>query len=77
MINVFSDASKKAIAAVAFVQMFSGSEVEVGFLIGKPKLDPSGGTTIFRLELCGAVLATNLYNYHQKPLYSTQTVRLS
>lgn len=57
-IHIFSDASEKAIAAVAYVQSPSVSDTIVGFLMGKSKLTPSGGTTIPRL--CAAVLATSL-----------------
>ncbi|XP_013421679.1 uncharacterized protein LOC106181750 isoform X2 [Lingula anatina] len=59
-VHVFADASESAISAVAFAQVVFGQEVQSGFLMGKSKLSPPGGTTIPRLELCAAVLATDL-----------------
>lgn len=59
-LHVFSDASEKAIAAVAYVVGISKNEEHVGFVTGKAKVAPSSGHTIPRLELCGAVLAVEL-----------------
>ena len=59
-IHIFADASEKAISAVAYVKTFHGSQSQVGFVMGKAKLSPQGGTTIPRLELCAAVLAVDL-----------------
>jgi len=58
---VFSDASEKAVAASAYLhtRLSNGSD-HVGFVIGKAKVAPSRGHTIPRLELCAAVLATEL-----------------
>ncbi|XP_052251734.1 uncharacterized protein LOC127858558 [Dreissena polymorpha] len=61
-VDVFSDASEKAISAVAYMRALFGSKEEVGFIMGKSKLTPAGGTTIPRLELCAALLATELAN---------------
>ncbi len=59
-VHIFSDASEKAISAVAYVAATIGTNTDVGFVMGKSKLSPHGGTTIPRLELCAAVLATEL-----------------
>lgn len=60
-IHIFSDASEKAISAIAFLKSvdLTGSTA-VGFLLAKSKLAPLKGHTIPRLELCGAVLASEL-----------------
>lgn len=53
--------SEKAISAVAYIYTVSKQdEVDVGFVMGKSKVAPPSGHTIPRLELCGAVLATEL-----------------
>lgn len=57
-IHVYSDASEKAIAAVAFVK--EPETGRYGFILGKAKLAPLLGHTIPRLELCAAVLATEI-----------------
>ena len=60
-VYIFSDASEKAIAAVAYIKVWDKEgNTSVGFLLGKAKVAPSKGHTIPRLELCGAVLATEL-----------------
>lgn len=58
---IFSDASEKAVSAVAYIWSQSDSgEVLTGFVIGKSKLAPTHGHTIPRLELCAALLAAEL-----------------
>lgn len=57
-IQVYSDASEKAIAAVAFVK--DPETGKYGFILGKAKLAPLLGHTIPCLELCAAVLATEI-----------------
>ncbi|XP_033761536.1 uncharacterized protein LOC117343299 [Pecten maximus] len=60
---IFSDASEKAIAAVVSIRLTdSNGSQRLGFVLGKAKLAPKHGHTIPRLELCGAVLATELYD---------------
>ncbi len=55
---VFSDASTKAIGAVAYLKALQkDGQVRVGFVMGKAKLAPLSEPTIPRLELCAAVLA--------------------
>ena len=58
---VFSDVSEKATAAAAYLRVIdSTGSSHVGFIMGKSKLAPPKGPTIPRLELCGAVLATEV-----------------
>lgn len=58
---VFSDASTKAIAAVAYLKVTDAiGDSQVGFVMGKAKLAPRPGQTIPRLELSAAVLAVEL-----------------
>ncbi|XP_033116710.1 uncharacterized protein LOC117116716 [Anneissia japonica] len=60
-IHVFSDASDVAIGAVAYLrQINNDGEPHVAFLKGKSKLTPKHAVSIPRLELCAAVLATNI-----------------
>lgn len=60
-LHVFSDASKKAICAVAYIKVTSSDGgTEVGFVLGKARLAPQPALTIPRLELCAAVLAVEL-----------------
>ncbi len=58
---VFSDASTKAIGAVAYLKALQkDGQVEVGFVMGKAKLAPLSEPTIPRLELYAAVLAVEM-----------------
>ncbi|XP_075933003.1 uncharacterized protein LOC142932811 [Anarhichas minor] len=58
---VFSDASVKAISAVAYLKVTNEhGHSEVGFVFGKSKLAPQPELTIPRLELCAAVLAVEI-----------------
>lgn len=58
---VFSDASVKAISAVAYLKVTHESgHSEVGFVSGKAKLAPAPEPTVTRLELCAAVLAVEM-----------------
>ncbi|XP_042281759.1 uncharacterized protein LOC121906755 [Thunnus maccoyii] len=58
---VFSDASTKAIGAVAYLKTVQeDGETHVGFVMGKAKLAPQSEPTIPRLELCAAVLAVEM-----------------
>lgn len=57
---VFADASKNAVAAVAYIKLYDGRKSTTSFLMGKAKLAPMHGHTIPRLELCAAVLATEI-----------------
>ncbi|KAK7893312.1 hypothetical protein WMY93_022464 [Mugilogobius chulae] len=58
---VFSDASVRAISAVAYLRVTHDDDHhEVGFVLGKAKLAPQPELTIPRLELCAAVLAVEV-----------------
>ncbi|XP_033759513.1 uncharacterized protein LOC117341759 [Pecten maximus] len=59
-LHIYSDASEKAIAAVAYVTSKDDNETHTGFVMGKAKLAPSQGHSIPRLELCAAVLAVEV-----------------
>lgn len=60
-LQVFSDASVKAIAAVTYLKLTDqDGRCEVGFVLGKAKLAPQPDLTISRLELCAAVLAVEV-----------------
>ena len=60
-VHVFSDASEKAISAVAYLKTTNRQgEEQVGFILGKTKVSPPLGHTIPRLELCAAVLAVEI-----------------
>ena len=62
-LNIFCDASETAIAAVAYTHLTNSSgHHRLGFILGKAKLAPKHGHTIPRLELCAAVLTTELFN---------------
>ncbi len=58
---VFSNASTKVIATVAFLKITDAAgNNHVGFIMGKAKLTPLLEQTILRLEFCAAVLAVEL-----------------
>ena len=60
-LHVFSDASEKAIATVAFLKgIDQHGNICVGFVYGKSKVAPKHGHTIPRLELCASVLAVEV-----------------
>ncbi|XP_060757456.1 uncharacterized protein LOC132868527 [Neoarius graeffei] len=58
---VFSDASEKAVAAVAYLKTVEADgRCHTGLISSKVRLAPRPEHTIPRLELCGAVMAVNL-----------------
>lgn len=58
---LFSDSSNTAIAAVAYLWVFTEEGLShVGFVLGKAKLAPHLQPTIPRLELCAAVLTVEI-----------------
>ncbi|XP_054870215.1 uncharacterized protein LOC118471342 [Amphiprion ocellaris] len=60
-LHLFSDASTKAIAAVAYLRVTDAAgNNSVRFVMGKAKLTPCPEQTVPRLELCAAVLAVEL-----------------
>ncbi|XDV22790.1 hypothetical protein PO909_027607 [Leuciscus waleckii] len=61
---IFSDASVKAIGAVAYLKtVHEDGQTNVGFVLGKAKLTPPDEPTIPRLELCAAVLAVEISDF--------------
>ncbi|XP_062618752.1 uncharacterized protein LOC134280361 [Saccostrea cucullata] len=60
-LHIFADASQKAIGAVAYMKTYqTDGTPHVGFVQAKAKVAPVHGHTIPRLELCAAVLASQL-----------------
>ncbi|KAK3506465.1 hypothetical protein QTP70_000933 [Hemibagrus guttatus] len=60
-LHIFSDASVRAIAAVAYLHVINEEGAcHTGFVLGKAKLAPQAAHTIPRLELGAAVLAAEL-----------------
>ncbi|KAM4591910.1 uncharacterized protein PAE49_019480 [Odontesthes bonariensis] len=60
-LHIFSDASVRAIAAVAYLKVLDDSGMyHVGFVMGKAKLAPMSALTVPRLELGAAVLAVEI-----------------
>ncbi|KAJ8353107.1 hypothetical protein SKAU_G00206740 [Synaphobranchus kaupii] len=60
-ICIFSDASTKAIGAVAYLKTTDeDGQINIGFILGKARLAPQTEPTIPRLELCAAVLAVEM-----------------
>ncbi|XP_061886479.1 uncharacterized protein LOC133637538 [Entelurus aequoreus] len=58
---IFSDASMKAICAVAYIKVTAADgTTEVGFVLGKARLTPQPELTVPRLELCAAVMAVEM-----------------
>ncbi|XP_021358095.1 uncharacterized protein LOC110453467 [Mizuhopecten yessoensis] len=68
-LHMFSDASKEAIGTVGYLKVYDASgDSSLGFVLGKSKVAPRHGHTIPRLELCAAVLATELSDFITKHL---------
>ncbi|KAJ0049815.1 hypothetical protein NL108_003586 [Boleophthalmus pectinirostris] len=66
---LFSDASTKAIGAVAYLKtVHQDDKVGIGFVMGKARLAPQSEPTIPRLELCAAVLAVEMADLIQDEL---------
>ncbi len=60
-LRVFCDASELAIAAVAYLVIYTEDGTHhTSFVLGKAKVAPTSGHTIPRLELCAAVLAVQI-----------------
>lgn len=60
-LHMFSDASVRAIAAVAYLQVIDAEQkCHVGFVLGEAKLTPQSAHTISRLELGAVVLAVEV-----------------
>ena len=62
-IHAFSDASKDAIGASIYLRLFNDrGDICTALLFGQSKVAPAQTTSIPRLELCGAVLASQAVN---------------
>ena len=60
-IHAFSDATKDAIGASIYLQLFNDrGEISTTLLFGQSKVAPAQTTSIPRLELCAAVLASQV-----------------
>ena len=60
-LHTFSDASESGIAAVSYLlTYYEDGNCDIGFAMGKAKVAPVRGHTIPRLELCAAVLASEM-----------------
>ena len=55
-------------AAVYYVCVFENNQSQFGFVIDKSKLAPNHGHTIPSLELCTALLATDIVAFIQEQL---------
>ena len=68
-IHAFSDASKEAIGTAVYLREVDGEgEISVSLLYGRSKIAPVHSTSIPRLELCSAVLATQAVSIIRKEL---------
>lgn len=59
-LEIFSHASEKAISTVAYLKIKKMDCWRISFVMEKAKLAPSHGHTISQLELCAALLATQV-----------------
>ena len=59
-LHVFSDASEKAKATVAFLRAVGQHSKMCWIFLRKSKVAPKHGHTILRLELCASVLAVEV-----------------
>ena len=70
-IHGFSDASKRAYAAVVYLRTaFSNGEIQVNIMTSKTRVAPSKRQSIPRLELLGAALLAQLVHSTQQTLQS-------
>ncbi|KAJ8915581.1 hypothetical protein NQ315_012466 [Exocentrus adspersus] len=60
-LHIFADASSKGYASVAYLRNTRPEETSVYLVCSKAKVAPLRSISIPRLELCAAVLATDLY----------------
>lgn len=67
-LHIFADASEKAIATVAYMKTSSPTDEQIGIILGKAKVAPKHAPTMPRLELCAALLATEIGSFIQDNL---------
>ncbi|XP_062593639.1 uncharacterized protein LOC134255146, partial [Saccostrea cucullata] len=67
-LHTFADASVKAISAVTYIKVINKGTTYLGFVTGKSKLAPHHGHTVPRLELCAALLATEISSFVESQL---------
>lgn len=53
---MYCDASEKAVAASAYINLQTETKSSLSFVLGKAKVAPTSGHTIPRLELCSVGL---------------------
>ncbi|XP_006820866.1 uncharacterized protein LOC102804830 [Saccoglossus kowalevskii] len=74
--HIFCDASDVAIGAVAYLRQINDKdEVNVAFLLGKAKVNPTNAVSIPRLELCAPILATQLASKSKQKSEVPQTIQ--
>ncbi|XP_022172770.1 uncharacterized protein LOC111035451, partial [Myzus persicae] len=62
-LHAFSDSSEKGYAAAVYLRVETATTVHCHLITGKSKVAPLKRSTIPRLELCGAVLASKLLRF--------------
>ena len=62
-LHIFADASEKAIASVAYLKTTSPESEQISFVLGKAKVAPKHALTMPRLELCAALLASEMGSF--------------
>ena len=68
-LHAFADASQDAIAASVYLRLYNiDGKQAVSFVYGRSRVAPLQSTSIPRLELCGAVLATQVVRKIQKEI---------
>ena len=68
-IHAFADASKEAIGTAVYLrETITKGDISVSLLFGRSKIAPTHSTSIPRLELCNAVLATQAVRMVRKEL---------
>lgn len=64
----FCDTSEKGYAAVVYIRSHNTSQVDVSLIMGKSRVAPLKKISIARLELCAAVLLSDLLEFVQQSL---------
>lgn len=72
-IHVFTDAGQDAMAAVAYLRIQAGQQIQVSLIGAKTKIAPTKPTSIPRLELQAALIGSRLY----QQIKSSLTINVS